>query len=492
MTGPSATNSIMFRAATADLLASLTHLGRTAADGWLHAQLVHAGVQGQPATFLRLTIYDLSGWWEHHDIVGTASAFSRQSAVFGLAELVQAIRHDSRANRNDTATLAFAGDITVGTTLVPRQHVTMPLLEGDRHKIERIDLGRPDHDGLVVQSQAGRLVVPSRLASLLRSRRATDADLITVGDTPCICAQVAGPADDVTATITAPLSGDGTGTADDRRVPSENPVAQLLGALSPASSAEDVTAILSGGVSYARRRAAAHPALPPELIAEVLRDGTEAMRGAAASNPSLPVSSIAAACTDPAPSVRMAVAAHPDIPPATILQLARDDDRQVRRRVVANPSLPLEMLTLLADDADPSVRAAVAAHAACPVETLVTLTHDAHPSVCAAVADNPGCPVELLDELVGVVPEVVLSNPRTPEHLLVAGSQVRAGQLRAAVAANPATPARQLQALARDPDPMVVAALADNETAPSNARRRARRRASGRKGAFADEVSTTT
>jgi hypothetical protein len=487
---PAATGSIMFRATTADLLASLTHLGRTAADGWLHAQLVHAGLQGQPATYLRLTIHDLSGWWEHHDIVGTASAFSRQSAVFGLAELVQAIRLDTRANRDDTVTLAFAGDITVGTTLVPAQHVAMPLLEGDRHKIERIDLARPDQDGIVLQSQAGRLVVPSRLASLLRSRRATDADLITIGDTPCLCAHVAGPTDDVGATITAPLSSDGAVTAADRRVPSEDPVAQLLGALSSTSSAEDVTAILNGGVSYARRRAAAHPALPPELIAAVLRDGTEAMRSAAASNPSLPHSSIAAACTDPAPVVRMAVAAHPGIPPGTILQLARDDDRQVRRRVVANPSLPHELLTVLADDPDPSVRAAVAAHPDCPVETLVTLTHDATPSVCAAVADNPGCPLELLDDLVAVVPEVVLANPRAPEHLLVAGSQVRSRHLRAAVAANPATPARQLQQLARDPDLSVVAALAENDAAPSSARRRARRRAS-HKGAVGDETAAT-
>jgi hypothetical protein len=92
------------------------------------------------------------------------------------------------------------------------------------------------------------------------------------------------------------------------------------------------------------------------------------------------------------------------------------------------------------------------------------------------VADNPHCPIELLDQLLSVVPEVVLSNPRAPEQLLVAGTQVGVAKLRAAVAANPSTPARELQTLARDPDRMVVRALASNPNAPASVRRKARRR----------------
>ena len=96
------------------------------------------------------------------------------------------------------------------------------------------------------------------------------------------------------------------------------------------------------------------------------------------------------------------------------------------------------------------------------------------PRGCAAAAQNPICPVELLDQLVAVVPEVVLANSRAPEHLLVAGSQVRSRHLRAAVAANPSTPGRQLQLLGRDPDPLVAGAVASNPSTPTNVRRRAR------------------
>ena len=105
------------------------------------------------------------------------------------------------------------------------------------------------------------------------------------------------------------------------------------------------------------------------------------------------------------------------------------------------------------------------------------------------------CPVELLDQLLAVVPEVVLANARAPEHLLVAGSQVRSRQLRAAVAANPSTPVRQLQLLGRDPDPLVAGAVASNPSAPANVRRRARRRserAGARLGVDADADATET
>jgi hypothetical protein len=132
------------------------------------------------------------------------------------------------------------------------------------------------------------------------------------------------------------------------------------------------------------------------------------------------------------------------------------------------------MLPLLADDANAAVRAAVAAHECCPVDTLVTLAHDPDAAVCKAAAENPSCPVDLLDQLLAVVPEVVLANSSAPEHLLVAGSQVRAPQLRAAVAANPSTPVRQLQLLGRDPDPLVAGALASNPNTPASVRRRAR------------------
>ena len=454
--------------------ASLTHLARTASDGRVQIELVHASAQGQPTTYLRLVNRDVSGWWEQHDVQCDVPSFARRVATFDVGELLHALEYATADHGR--VTLEFGDDITVGVTLVRATHVPLQTLEGQRRKVERVDLRRADRDGLVLDSQVGRLVVAPRLVSLLRSRRAQEGDLVIVGDQPCVVAQVAGPSAEVSATITAPLAAEVLDdVAPDRRLPGESPVSQLLAALSTQTTPDELVAILRHGVGYARRRAAAHPALPEGLIDAVLRDGTDAMRCAAASNPSIAVAAIERAAADPAPTVRAAVAANRNVPPVDLLRLARDDDRQVRQRVVQNPNVSPELLAVLAADPDPSVRAAVAAHEHCPEDALSTLAQDPYPEVCAAVAKNAACPVALLDELLPVAPEVVLAHHRVPEHLLVAGSQVQSRAIRVAVATNPSTPARQLQLLVRDPDPVVAAAVAGNPSASTSTRRRAQR-----------------
>ena len=422
------------------MTASLTHLARSAADGWVRVEVVHSSESGQATSALRLTVCDASGWWEYHLLPGIASALARPSVVVDLAELLQAVELDRHAG--DLLEIEVAGNVTVGAVLVLGRTSPIPGLAGERRKIERVQLGRANGDGLVLDSQIGRLVVPSRLASFLRSRRAEDVDLVTIDGRPCLSAQMPSQTSGYSATIVAPLSDDeGAGEpADERRAAAASPISELVGALSSTSSPDELASIVANGVGYARRRAAAHPSLPAGLIAEMLREGTEAMRSAAASNPSIPVTSIERAASDGAPAVRAAIAGNSNVPPAILLRLARDDASQVRSRVVGNPALPAEMLVLLADDPDAGVRAAVAAHERCPVDTLVTMAHDPDPAVCAAAAQNPICPVELLDQLLAVVPEVVLANSRAPEHLLVAGSQVRARHLRAAVAGEPVHP----------------------------------------------------
>ena len=458
------------------MTASLNQLARSAADGWVRVEVAHSSESGQATSAIRLTVCDASGWWEYHLLPGIASALARPSVVVDLAELLQAVELDRHAG--DLLEIEVAGNVTVGAVLVLGRTSPMPSLAGERRKIERVHLGRASGDGLVLDSQVGRLIVPSRLASFLRSRRAEEVDLITIDGRPCLSAQMPSPTPGYSATVVAPLSDDeGAGEpAGERRAVATSPISELVGALSSTSSADELASIVANGVGYARRRAAAHPSLPAGLIAEMLREGTEAMRSAAASNPSIPVTSIERAASDHAPAVRAAIAGNQNVPPAILLRLARDDASQVRARVVGNPALPAEMLVLLADDPDAGVRAAVAAHERCPVDTLVTMAHDPDPAVCAAAAQNPICPVELLDQLLAVVPEVVLANSRAPEHLLVAGSQVRSRHLRAAVAANPSTPVRQLQLLGRDPDPLVAGAVASNPSTPANVRRRARRR----------------
>jgi hypothetical protein len=394
-------------------------------------------------------------------------------------ELLQAIELESPTNGELTLTLD--GDVTIGTVLVMGHAPPMLIPSGERHRVEAVDLRESGSEGVVLETLVGRLIVPSRTASSLRSRRAAPIDLITIGDRPYLSAPVPSPLPDVIATIVTPVDAearadDAPALSNERRETSSSPVMQLVGALSVESSPDDLTAIINDGVGYARRRAAAHPALPPGIITAILRDGTESMRSAAASNPSISVSSIETAAVDPAPVVRAAVAKNPATPPALLFRLARDDSPGVRNHVARNPALQPEILALLADDPDTGVREMVAAHGSCSLETLASLAADDLPAVCAKVAANAATPPELLDELLSVVPEVVLANPRASERLLVAGSLAQSPALRAAAASNPSTPARELQTLARDNDRLVVAALATNPNAPSGARKRARQR----------------
>ncbi len=469
--------AVTFETSRTHLVASLPELRRVAADGWVQVEIVHRASQGQAVASLRLTVSDLFGGCEYHDVPGRVSSGIRRAILVDAAELLQAVQVDP--SPDNSLSLVLDGDVTVGRVLVLGRDVPAPDRAGERRKIERIDLPEGGRDGAQLDTLAGRFIVPSRVASSLRSRRARDIDLIMIGDQAFLAARVPGPTSDVTATIETPLRADAAElpeTVSDRRDRSDSAVDQLIRALSVGSSPEELVAITTHGVGYARRRAAAHPDLPADVIIAMLHDGTEAMRSAAAANPNIPPSAIERAVTDHAASVRAAVAVNPRVPPALLFRLLRDDSAQVRLSVARNQALPPGMLALLADDADATVRAAVPAHESCPVEVLGQLAGDQFAGVCASVAENPNCPAETLEQLLSIVPEVVLSNPRSPEHLLVAGSQVASPLLRAAVAANPATPARELQSLARDADRVVVRAVAENPNAPANVRRRARRR----------------
>ena len=271
---------VVFTAGAAQVHASLEQLRRTAADGWVNVELAHSAADGQAVSALRFTVFDLSGFWEYHDVAGQASAFSRAKVTADISELSHAIEVERHIDAHDRVSITLDDDITIGSVLVLSRTPQLPQLGGERRKIERVDLSPADRTGLVLDSQIGRFVVPSRIVSLLRSRRAYDADLVTIDDRPCLCARVAGPTPETTATIVVPLDQDGDApvATDERRGEAPSPIVQLLGALSSTSTPEELSEIIASGVGYARRRAAAHPSLPPGLIDAILRDGTDAMR----------------------------------------------------------------------------------------------------------------------------------------------------------------------------------------------------------------------
>ncbi len=489
MAGQVRRRPLKVRASLAALAASTEVLARYAADERVRIETVHVAAGGRADSFLRLTAYNLSGWWEYHDVPAQSDAKTPQSAEVDLGELANALQLERQQAGDTEIVVEMDGDLTIGNTLLLARPESDPVLPYHRERIEHVDLSAADRSGLSVETQIGRVSIPPRLVSFLRTRNYRSSEILSVEGEPCLAAQIAGPTDGTAATIITRLGAEGATldeSAEERRTSAGTEVTQLVRALSPDTTGEELEQILHAGVGYARRRAAAHPALPPAVIHGLINDGTEAIRAAAASNPSADETSCTLAAADGSEIVRAALAANPAVTAEYLAELAADPVAHVREHAATNVGATQDVLAKLAEDADSSVRAAAAAHPGIEPEQLSVLAHDPDSRVCAAVAGNPSCPPELLSELLALVPDAVLANPSAPAAALAAGSRIDARRLRTAVAANPATPAKQLQALARDGDPEVVRAVAENPSTPANVRRRARRRLSSLMGALQD------
>ncbi|HEX5585734.1 MAG TPA: hypothetical protein VFZ17_00360 [Acidimicrobiia bacterium] len=456
-------------------------LARTAADQRVRVEVVHRAVPGSAlGSFVRLTVHDVNGCWEYHDVPAQADSLAPRAAVLDLAETLEALGALRQYEGADVAVhLSIGDDVTIGNTLILARDDRDPELSFDRKRIERIDLHAAGRDGLTLETQLGRIDVPPRLISLLRSRQASGVELVTIDGAPCVSALVAAPTPVVSATIIARLpdaADESSELTRQRRVRAGDEIAHLVSALSADTSADELERILSVGVGYTRRLAAAHPRLPGALVDELVTDGTDTMRAAAASNPNIGADAMAGAVADESPLVRAAIAGNPRIELAQLGALAADTDPRVRATTTANPTMTPALLRQLAGDEDSRVRVAVAAHAVTETDVLRALADDVDPDVCTAIAGNPNCPVELLDDLAAVVPEAVMASCRAPAALLTAGSRIQSAALRRTVAANPATPAKVLDALSRDHDAAVLHAVIENPSALATARRRATRR----------------
>jgi hypothetical protein len=271
------------------LVASTEVLARYAADERMRVEVVHVAAAGRSASFLRLTAYNVTGWWEYHDVPAQTDSKEPQSAVVDLGEFANALQFAREHSDEPEVLVHMAGDLTIGNVLLLDQPGTDPVLPYDRQRIEQIDLSAADRSGLDVETQVGRVFVPPRLVSFLKKRNYRTSELLMVEGTPCLAAGIGSPSDETTATIVSPL-GDadapiGDDVAERRNAGSE--VEQLVAALSPETTPEQLEQILQTGVGYARRRAAAHPSLPPSVVHDLLDVGTETIRAAAASNPGI-------------------------------------------------------------------------------------------------------------------------------------------------------------------------------------------------------------
>ncbi len=196
---------VQVRVPLAALTGSLGVLARYAADERVRIEVVHVAASGRPAAFLRLTAYNVAGWWEYHDIPARADSKEPNAALVGLGELTNALDLAQPEGDESEVVLQLAGDLTIGNVLLHDQPGLDPVLPYHRERIEHVDLGAADRSGLHVETQIGRVFIPPRLISFLRTRNYCSSEILLVEESPCLAAQIGGPAEGTSATIVTRL-----------------------------------------------------------------------------------------------------------------------------------------------------------------------------------------------------------------------------------------------------------------------------------------------
>jgi hypothetical protein len=337
-----------------------------------------------------------------------------------------------------------------------------------------------------ISTPLGHICIDRELATHLVTRNAMSTDLVTVADAPMLVARAAAAREATAGPITlAPLRVLAPGeeppvpeatTAPERRGGQSDPLRNWLLALDPETHVEVILQLLDSSTAIVRNRAALHPALSDEVLCDLIRSGPEWKRAAVVVNANLSEATTRLAAEDDSPAVRAAVASKPGIAAEILGRLASDADASVRAEIASNRATDAHTLAVLARDDAAVVRAAAAGNAGTDRATLKSMSTDQDPRVSAAVAGNPACPPKVLRGLLELVPQIVLANPNTPRSLLVAGARATDAELRAQVARNPSTSSGIFDALATDPDRVVLHAVAFAPAAPRRARKRARTR----------------
>jgi len=464
---------------TLRLLEAVEALTRPDAEH-LHAEIVRRVEEGTARAVLRLTVPNPDGWWDIRDVPVRTRAVAVPPVVLLRQEIVDVLTGITKFGDLEEVHLTFDATVRIAGQPVALQALSLvPAPPEPSGPIERVNLRTARESGLAVETADGWIAITPGLIAHLRADELTEVEVSIAGENPVLTARRPDPKDRFSARCVATLhhSTEEYPTLD-RRNAAANAAEQLLAVLSTDTTSDELERMLKVGVSYVRRRAAAHPMLAPDLIATILESSDDAMRTAAASNPSLDPDACHIAAADRSMEVRGAAAANPALPATLLATLATDTATHVRLHAARNPRAESEILTRLAHDENPEVRVVVASRAGADADAgvLRSLSGDVDPRVCAAVAANPRCPADLLEELVSIAPLEALSNPQAPEALLTAASLLDTAEFRAAVASNPATPAAVLTRLARDQDDQVLRAVGNNPVVPSRLRKSAQRR----------------
>ena len=443
--------------------------------------------QGGDYAWLGFVTHHPSRGWERNGLAAQVPGLGAgRRIVVDLRALVDAVRGHLRVGDSRSCAIDWCpGGLVVGDRTIPASGQSVPPVPEVPSVRDSVYLlpGEGLADGVIVESEEGRIRIPGPLVAHLHQRGAAVAELGVIDGDVFLVAQ-SGRRGELSTdpVIVAPVElcmwSEEEVRADfrERRRQGAGEVEQLLTALDPKTPLPTVLELLDTSVGYVRRRASSHPALPAAVTDTLAESGTRPIRVAVAANPSLSHAAIGALARDPEAAVRAELAANPRLDAGIVGVLAADVDVNVRAAAAVHPALAPDTRAVLAGDPAARVRCAVAGDPATDPELVSRLSRDDDPGVCRSAAANPACPAPVLEALALVSPHTVLGNPSAPESLLASGAQALDGGLRAVVAANPATPGVVLSGLARDPDVRVLRALVTNPASPATARRRAEKR----------------
>lgn len=162
--------------------------------------------------------------------------------------------------------------------------------------------------------------------------------------------------------------------------------------------------------------------------------------------------------------VRLAVAQNPHTPPEVLVKLAGDAYEKIQLAVTRNPGSPEGAIAMLANHSENSIREAVAKHPNASESTLLQLL----PSYSNVIVNRNNLPISVLEQLAGDrnLHYFLLKQPNLPGAILAQMLDSSSESNRAKIAEHPQVLASTLEQLARDADPKVRLAVAQNLNTP--------------------------
>jgi len=184
------------------------------------------------------------------------------------------------------------------------------------------------------------------------------------------------------------------------------------------------------------------------------------------------------------PGHLVALAQRSHSPAELLAQLATHDDPNVRHAVANNPNTPIHSLEALANDPEQSVRMGILTNRSSTPPILRSVAATKFTQFPAILfVNNPNTPEDVLAKLASEdilashsIQRALAEHPNLPRQLAGLLLTVNDEMTRRNLAANPSCPVEILVPLSSDQDPVIVAAVANNSSTPTQIAEMARRK----------------